>query len=95
MVVGGGQFVLYFPGVHSLKEKRRILKSIIDRARNSFNISISEIDSTEQWQKAVLGITLVAGRKTQVEKIMDSICRWMDNHVKGEILDCQLFLEIF
>jgi hypothetical protein len=47
---------LRIEGAHSLKDKRQVVRSLKDRLRNSFNISIAEIDVTDLWQRATLGV---------------------------------------
>lgn len=48
------------PGSHSLKEKRRVVKSLKDRLRARFNVSVAETDHQDLWQRAELGVALVA-----------------------------------
>ncbi|MEK7274861.1 MAG: DUF503 domain-containing protein, partial [Candidatus Desantisbacteria bacterium] len=49
MIIGTAAIEFYIPQSHSLKDKRRVLKSIIARIRNKFNVSVSEIDFHELW----------------------------------------------
>ena len=60
---------LYLPQVRSLKEKRSILKSLIQKIRNSFNVSISEVDYHDKWQRAALGVGVVTTDPAQLDSI--------------------------
>ena len=50
---------LHLEGVHSLKEKRRILKSILTRLSNQFNVATAEIDHHDVWQTAMIGLVTI------------------------------------
>ncbi|MCM8769449.1 MAG: DUF503 domain-containing protein [Candidatus Omnitrophica bacterium] len=56
MVVGTLELEIFIPGSSSLKDKRRIVKSLRDKVRAKFNVSIAEIDFQDKWQRALLGI---------------------------------------
>ncbi|HEY5557725.1 DUF503 domain-containing protein, partial [Acetobacterium sp.] len=56
MIIGTITICIHTPWVHSLKDKRRILKSLVEKTRQKFNVSISEIDEQDHHQKIVLGI---------------------------------------
>ena len=60
MVVGVCTIELELPMVGSLKEKRRILRSIIRRVRNDFNVSMGEVDAQDSWQLAVLAASCIS-----------------------------------
>jgi len=57
----------------SLKQKRAVLKSIRERVRGKFNVSIAEVDNHDKWQLATFAISCVAGSKKQVNSIMDNV----------------------
>ena len=55
MVIGLCTIDLHLPGANSLKDKRSVLKSVMRRIRNEFNVSIAEVDHQDLWRSAVLG----------------------------------------
>jgi Uncharacterized protein conserved in bacteria len=59
MFVGVLQVELYIPGSGSLKAKRRVVRSLKDRIRANFNVSVSEVDAQDKWQRAVVGIACI------------------------------------
>jgi uncharacterized protein YlxP (DUF503 family) len=68
---------LSLPGVNSLKEKRRIIKSLMKQARNDFNISIAEVDCNDSHRHAIMGAAIVSNNRgfcdQVVSKLMDKI----------------------
>lgn len=87
MVVGILQLDFHIPLNNSLKGKRRALKSIKERLRNKFNISVAEVDNHDLWQRATLGISSVSTDKNYIHKLFskvidtakkDSLCQLID-----------------
>ena len=62
------KFNLQIPNSHSLKDKRRQIKSLKDRLGNRFNASIAEIDALDSWQQAVLGVCMISKDKSYLDK---------------------------
>jgi uncharacterized protein len=73
MVIGLCTLELHLPGVGSLKGKRQILLSLKERIRTKFNVSISEVDGQDLWQRAVLGVACVANDRRYTNQILDSV----------------------
>lgn len=57
----------------SLKDKRRVVKSIKDRIRTRFNVSLAEIGGLDEWQRAVLGMVIIGNDKRHVEQSMAAV----------------------
>lgn len=60
MIVGVVKFRLHFPQAGSLKAKRKSLKSIKDRLKNRFNVSVAELEDMDLWQKSTIGVAVIA-----------------------------------
>ncbi|MCK4422225.1 DUF503 domain-containing protein [candidate division WOR-3 bacterium] len=79
MIVGISTVELYLPGINSLKAKRRIINSIKATIRQQFNVSISEIDYLDKWQRSLLGIVGISNDSRFMEfmlkKVIDAINR--------------------
>ena len=58
---------LHIPYAQSLKEKRKHIKSLRDRLRAKFNASVAEIDSLDDWQRSVIGITMISNDRRYLE----------------------------
>ncbi|HXG24741.1 MAG TPA: DUF503 domain-containing protein [Chthonomonadales bacterium] len=62
----------------SLKEKRRILKGLVETARRKFNISIAEIDDLNLWRRATLGIVVVSNDSAHANRILDKVLDYFE-----------------
>lgn len=72
MIIGVIRVDLYIDGARSLKDKRRILKGLIQRVRSKFNnVSISEVGSNDLWQKATIGVSVVSNETRFVNSVLD------------------------
>ena len=80
MLVATCRIQLNLDGVSSLKEKRRILKSVIGRLSNQFNVSIAEIDHQDVWQTAVLGVAAVGSDGAHLQRVMDNLLTWFETN---------------
>ena len=76
---------LHIEHSHSLKDKRQIVKSLKDRLRQRFNVSVAEIEGMESWQHSVVAVVTVSGDKTRAEQILQLVDRDAGN-VLGAML---------
>ena len=92
MNVGMCRIVLHLPGNTSLKGKRQVLRSIIDRVKHRYNVSIAEVDNQDKWQLATIGISYVNGHHSQVQELLTKIVDYIESEAKGsaELIDCQI-----
>ena len=82
---------LRLPENHSLKGKRKILKSITSQVSNRFNVSIAEIDDQNLWQVATLGVTCVSNDGRHANEILSRVMNFIER-VRGdaEVLDYEI-----
>lgn len=89
---------IHIEAAHSLKDKRQVLRSVKDRLRNTFNVSVAEIDATDLWQRATIGVVSISDSRDYLEGLMRSVERdaaRTANNAGGEVVDSFLdFLEI-
>lgn len=85
MIVAAIKFSIHFEHSRSLKEKRSSLKSIIERLKHRYNISVMEVDDQDLWQKATVGITFVSLNDFQAQKKVGEIRDFIDALNKGTI----------
>ena len=78
---------------HSLKGKRQVIKPIITRVRNKFNVSVAEIDDQELWQLGTIGVTCVSNSSRHANEILSKVMDFI-NGARGdaEILDYEIEL---
>ncbi len=93
MVVGTLKISLYIYNPQSLKEKRKVVKSIVAKVHQRFNASIAEVGSNDKWQLIELGISTLANDRRFVNSALDTILSYIDSHYLGEIIDSNI--EIF
>lgn len=86
-VAGVCSVYLLIHDANSLKEKRHILKSIIERLKSRFNVSVAETGLNDKWQAAEIGISCVSNERLQVEKTIGSIINFIENDYRVEITD--------
>ncbi|MBU3187006.1 DUF503 domain-containing protein [Clostridium estertheticum] len=74
---------------HSLKEKRMVVKSLIQKLKNKFNISVSEVDEQDIHQTIVIGIAAICGSSSQLDSTMEHIITFIENNTDAEIINIQ------
>ena len=79
MVVGVATLDLYLHGVHSLKEKRGILRRILDRTRNQFPVSAAEVGHQDSHQQAVIGLAVISGDARVANSILDKALDFIED----------------
>ena len=89
MIIGTAQIKLYAPWVFSLKEKRMIVKSIVAKTKNKFNVSIAEVAEQDTHQTIVLGLACVTESVAQADSIVDTVIGFIEANAEAEILDIQ------
>ena len=91
MNVGVCKIRLRLPENLSLKGKRQVLKSIIARVENKFNVSVAEVDDQDLWQLATLGIGCVSNDKRYINQVLSKVVDFIVNgRFEVEILDYEI-----
>jgi hypothetical protein len=85
MIIGVCTIGISLPA-DSLKAKRRIIKSVITRLRNQFNISVAEVDHLDSWQSAILAAVAVSNDRDYVHGLLMRMIQWIEE----TRLDCEL-----
>jgi len=86
MVIGAAKITIYVPWVHSLKEKRMIVKSLSAKVRNKFNVSIAEIEDQDLHQRIVFGFACVAGESAIADSVIDHVLNFIEANTEGELI---------
>lgn len=77
---------IYIPGSNSLKAKRQVIKSLIGRLRNRFNISVTEVGNQDLWQRTELGIAAVCHNGAGADSIIEQVFSFVENEDSVEII---------
>ena len=80
-------FRVHAPWVHSLKEKRMIVKSIVAKLQNKFHVSAAEIDEQDVHQIIVIGVAAIVPHNAMADSLMDEISAFVEENTEAEILD--------
>jgi uncharacterized protein YlxP (DUF503 family) len=89
MIIGTVTIKLYAPWVHSLKEKRMVVKSITAKVQNKFNVSIAEVAEQDTHQTIVIGNACVAGTVALADSIIDKVVDFIESNTEAEIMEIQ------
>ncbi|QOX62608.1 DUF503 domain-containing protein [Anoxybacterium hadale] len=87
MIIESLELKLYAPWVHSLKEKRMIVKSLTNKISNHFNVSVIEVDDQDLHQSIALGIVCAAGSTAQADSIIDHVIAFIEENTEAELIN--------
>jgi uncharacterized protein len=81
---------LRIEGARSLKDKRQVVRSLKDKLRVSFNVAVAELDPSELWQRATVGVVSISESKDYLQGLMENVERAANriaNNAGGEVID--------
>lgn len=90
MVIGAMKIVLYLHDNHSLKGKRKIVKSMLGKVKHKFNVAIAEIGSNDKWQKIELGISTVGNDRRHIDSSLTNVLSFLESLYLAEIIDSKM-----
>jgi hypothetical protein len=85
MMVGTLKMVILLRQAQSLKDKRRVVKSLKDHVRNKFSVAVAEVDALDRVQQAVIGVAVVGNERRFVESVLTNVANFT-----GFFRDCEL-----
>ena len=85
MTTFSAKLTFHIPYAQSLKDKRTVARGLIDKTRNKYNVSISEVDTQEAHQVLTLGIAVVSGEHTHARNMIDDIIRFLERSTDAEL----------
>lgn len=77
----------------SLKDKRQVIKSLIDRLRRSFNVSVAEVGATDKWQEAELALACVSNSSKRANQVLTQAADWIERNPNVEVVEIEMHLE--
>jgi uncharacterized protein YlxP (DUF503 family) len=92
MIVAAACITLVIPDNDSLKGKRKVVKSLIEKVRHRFDAATAEVGDNDLWQKAKIGLALVGNDPQLLSSRLDQIMRFMEGQHLVEIIDTQVEL---
>lgn len=90
MVVATCRIEMFVPESGSLKGKRQVIKSLKDRIRNRFNVSVAEVEHQDLWQRATLGVAVVSNDSAHADQTLAHVLNLVQQEPRLTILDYQV-----
>jgi uncharacterized protein YlxP (DUF503 family) len=87
MIIAAMTFRLHAPWVHSLKEKRMVVKSLIAQLQNKFHVSAAEIDKQDTHQIIVIGVAVIVPNNSLADSLMDEISQFVETATDAQVLE--------
>ena len=87
MIIGICTCKIYIFNANSLKSKRSVVKSIIEKSKNRFNISIAEVGENDKWQKSIIAFSTISNDQRLVEETIEKVINFFDSYSEFEIIN--------
>lgn len=87
MVVAALRFELFLPDCHTLKQKRAIVRPIVDGLRRRYHVASAEVGALDKWQRADIGVAVVAGTEAHVLDVIGDVERFVWSFPEVEVLE--------
>ncbi len=78
---------VHLPGCRSLKEKRSVLRPLLERLQHRFGLSVAELAHQDLWQRAQLGVAAVSGSAGVLTRLLDDVERYVWSQSQIEVVD--------
>lgn len=75
------------PWVHSLKEKRMVVKSLLAKIQNKFKVSAAEVEHQDVHQSIVIGVAFLIPHSAQADSVMDQVVKFVEQNTEAEIVE--------
>ena len=85
------KLIFYIPQSTSLKDKRQVRRSLVEKTRHKFNVAVAEIDTQDVLQTLTIGIAVVSGDCAHRENSLDETIRFMENYADAEMTSVEIF----
>lgn len=86
MFVGFARYEFLVPGSSSLKDKRQVVRRMVDKTQAKFNVAIAEVDYMDLRQRGAVGVSCVSNSSSHVTQMLDEVERFVRSHFDIEIL---------
>ena len=89
MTTVSAKLTFYISHSTSLKDKRQVCRSLIDKTRQRFNVSVAEVDTQDVHQTLTIGVAVVSGNIAHAQHSLDEIIRFMEEHADAELTEVE------
>ena len=87
MITGTCELELIIYESNSLKDKRHVIKSIMERLRARYNVSVAEVDYMDLWNRSSIGVAVVSNSRPLCESVLSKVMDFVDNDDRVEIIN--------
>ena len=89
MHILSAKLTFYIPHATSLKDKRQVRRSVVDKTRQRFNASVAEVDTQDSHQTLTVAFAVVSGDAAHAQNSLDEIIRYMEEHADAELIEVE------
>ena len=89
MYVESAKLIFYIQQAASLKDKRQVCRSLVDKTRQKFNVSVAEVDTQDVHQTLTIGIVVVSGEAAHAQRSLDEIIRFVEEHADADLTEVE------
>jgi uncharacterized protein YlxP (DUF503 family) len=89
-LVALGRFDLRIPGCSSLKQKRHVVKSLTSAIRQTFQVSVAEVDHQDLWQRTAIAVAAVGASEFQLRRVLHGVAKLIDRWAEVEVIQADL-----
>ncbi len=93
MLVGRCQAEILVPQSRSLKERRRVLDSVIEQLRQKFNVSVAQLDHGEHWNHAVLGVATVGNERRFLDSVLTRVVNALESDPRLSVIRAEVEID--
>jgi len=89
MYVESAKLTFYIPQASSLKDKRQVCRSLVDKTRQRFNASVAEVGTQDVHQTLTVGVAVISGDFSHAQNMLDEVVRYMEGHADAELINVE------
>lgn len=90
MIIGSCMVEIIIYDANSLKDKRRVLKSIMEKLKSRFNISVAEVGLNDKWQRSMIGFACVTNDSVHSNKMISNVLNFIEVETRVEIINSEI-----
>ena len=91
MVTRSAELVFLVSDARSLKDKRQVSRSLIDKARRVFNASIAEVGTQDLHQTLTIGVAVVSGKSSHAQEMLDAVIRYLEENTEAQLMGVEQY----
>jgi len=89
MHIVAAKLTFYIPHAATLKDKRQVCRSLVDRTRHRFNAAIAEVDTQDMHRTLTIGVAVVSGEAGHAQRMLEEILRYMEDNADAELIEVE------